>query len=185
MAGSRPCLAMTAFSFSNMATEPFVSAASSEKRVPICPMRMSSFLIAILSCFLVQRRAQPGHQHHLALHLAPLITGTGRRKEALTFRRRRMSLLTSTPTKQFLQRRHRVPAKLREQPDGGRVVRKAGLLYRRGPWRIRRAGEASQMASGKADAVPPLQPLLAARPSARGTRSHARRLSNLGQRQSV
>ena len=30
-----------------------------------------------------------------------------------------MSLVTSTPTKALLQRRHRLPAKLREQPDGG------------------------------------------------------------------
>ena len=30
-----------------------------------------------------------------------------------------MSLVTSTPTKQLFRRRHRLPAKLREQPDGG------------------------------------------------------------------
>src|SRR5216117_2792260 len=41
-----------------MATKPFVSADSSKKRIPICPMRMISFFIVIVFCFLVERRAR-------------------------------------------------------------------------------------------------------------------------------
>ena len=45
----------------------------------------------------LQRRAQPEHQHHLAL---------------------RLPQQSASRAEGFLQRRHRLPAKLREQPDG-------------------------------------------------------------------
>jgi hypothetical protein len=43
-----------------MATEPFVSAASSRKRIPICPMRIISFFIVIVLYCPVGRHAR-GH----------------------------------------------------------------------------------------------------------------------------